>query len=288
MGQQWSILLAIVQIIQSLRVVTNSTLEAIARAQEEAEERLRRGVQSVGLPTPEEVATAKARVQHQDRLFHFAIAGVAGSGKSSLVNALRGLRNSDSGAAPTGVVETTTTIVPYRDSNHRLPFVWYDIPGAGTLSQPGWQYFNNQGLFIFDCIIVLVGERFTQMDTAILENCQRFQIPTYIVRSKADVHIRSLMSDMSYDSDDDDEPQYETMYNAARQRYISDSRATVQKNLRDAMIPPQKVYLVSNKVLLSAVKEHILPKTALDEMGLLKDLLEEACGRRCVALEDRA
>ncbi|KAI6011306.1 interferon-inducible GTPase-domain-containing protein [Pisolithus marmoratus] len=303
MGQDISKMLdGLMLAFQNLHRINNPTLEAIAPAndkenrveaaqkvQQEAEERLRRGVQPVVLPTPEEVAAAKARVQYQDSLFHFAVAGIAGSGKSSLVNALRGLRNSDTSAAPTGAVETTATIGRYRDSNRRLPFVWYDIPGAGTLNQPGWQYFNNQGLFVFDCIIVLVGDRFTQTDIAILENCRRFQIPTYIVRSKADFHIRSLMNDMGYDSDDsDDESQYETMYNAARERYISDTQATVQQNLGDAMLPVQKVYLVSNKVLLSAVKKRVLPKTALDEMELLKDLLEEACARRCVAPEDEA
>ncbi|KAI6110670.1 interferon-inducible GTPase-domain-containing protein [Pisolithus croceorrhizus] len=301
MGQFLAKILADLKIIQNSHRTNNPTLEAIAtanseedklktaqQAQQEAEERLRKGVQPVVLPTTEEVAAAKAKVQYQDSLFHFAVAGVAGSGKSSLVNAIRGLRNSDTGAAPTGVVETTATVGRYRDSNRRLLFVWYDIPGTGTLNQPGWQYFNNQGLFVFDCIIVLVGDRFTQTDLAILENCRRFQIPSYIVRSKADFHIPNLMSDMGYDSDDDDESQYETMYNAARERYISDTQATVQQNLGDAKLPMQKVYLVSNKVLLSAVKKRTLPKTALDEMELLKDLLEEACARRCVAPEDES
>lgn len=218
MGQLLAKILADIAAIQNSRRTNNPTLEAIAtanneedkvktaqQAQQEAEERLRKGIQPVVIPNPEEVAAAKARVQYQDNLFHFAVAGVAGSGKSSLVNAIRGLRNSDTGAAPTGVVETTAAIGRYRDSNRRLPFVWYDIPGAGTLNQPGWQYFNNQGLFVFDCIIVLVGDRFTQTDLAILENCRRFQIPTYIVRSKADFHICNLMNDMGYDSDDDDE-----------------------------------------------------------------------------------
>ncbi|KAI5995058.1 interferon-inducible GTPase-domain-containing protein [Pisolithus albus] len=277
MGQLLAKILADIAAIQNSRRTNNPTLEAIAtanneedkvktaqQAQQEAEERLRKGIQPVVIPNPEEVAAAKARVQYQDNLFHFAVAGVAGSGKSSLVNAIRGLRNSDTGAAPTGVVETTAAIGRYRDSNRRLPFVWYDIPGAGTLNQPGWQYFNNQGLFVFDCIIVLVGDRFTQTDLAILENCRRFQIPTYIVRSKADFHICNLMNDMGYDN----------------------TQATVQQNLGDAKLPLQKVYLVSNKVLLSAVKKRTLPKTALDEMELLRDLLEEACARRCVAPED--
>ncbi|OAX36868.1 hypothetical protein K503DRAFT_823675 [Rhizopogon vinicolor AM-OR11-026] len=42
-------------------------------------------------------------------------------------------------------------------------------------------------------------------DIGILTNCRRFKIPTYIVHSKADQHIRNLMRDMGYDSDDGEE-----------------------------------------------------------------------------------
>ena len=41
------------------------------------------------------------------------------------------------------VIETTHT-VRYIDST--CPFVWYNIPGAGTLKQLDWLYFNTQGL----------------------------------------------------------------------------------------------------------------------------------------------
>jgi hypothetical protein len=68
------------------------------------------------------------------------------------------LRNNSRQAAPTGVVETTKVITRYPEPRQELPynrFVWFDCPGAGTLEIPGWQYFNQQGLFVFD-IIVLV------------------------------------------------------------------------------------------------------------------------------------
>ncbi|KAI6123417.1 interferon-inducible GTPase-domain-containing protein [Pisolithus croceorrhizus] len=210
------------------------------QAQEEAEANLRRGIQPVIIPTAEEVAAAKSKVQYQDNLFHFAIAGVSGSGKSSLINAFRGLRNKDVGAAATGIVETTSTVDRYPDPNPRNPFVWYDIPGAGTLQQSDWLYFNSQGLFVFDCIIVLFDARFTTTDIAILKNCQRFQIPTYIVRSKADTHIRNIMRDIGYDSSSDDRARRTELYNTAREQYIKETRATVQRNLREADLPDQK------------------------------------------------
>lgn len=252
------------------------------QAQEEAEANLRMGIQPVIIPTPEEVAAAKLKVQYQDHLFHFAVAGVSGSGKSSLINAFRGLRNKDVGAAPTGIVETTSAVDRYPDPNPRNPFVWYDIPGAGTLQQSDWLYFNSQGLFVFDCIIVLFDARFTTTDIAILKNCQRFQIPTYIVRSKADTHIRNIMRDMGYDSSSDDRARRTELYNAAREQYIKETRVTVQRNLQEADLPDQKVYIVCNTTVLSTVKDRTLASKTIDELDLMKDLLEEARSRRCI------
>jgi GTP-binding protein EngB required for normal cell division len=149
------------------------------------------------------VEAAKRRVQYKEGLFHFAVAGVAGGGKSSLINAFRGLRNLDTAAAPTGVTETTLVISRLPDPNEENPFVWYDIPGAGTMKIKDWQYFNEQGLYVFDCIVVVFDSRFTMTDIAMLINCKRFGIPTYIVRSKSDIHIRNIMLERGYDSDDD-------------------------------------------------------------------------------------
>ena len=97
------------------------------------------------------------------------------------------------GAAATDVVESTTKVARYTDPNTRNPFLWYDVPGAGTLAFPDWQYFNDMGLFVFDAIIVLFDNRFTDTDVAILRNCARFNIPAYVVRSKAEVHINNIV-----------------------------------------------------------------------------------------------
>ncbi|KAI6097548.1 interferon-inducible GTPase-domain-containing protein, partial [Pisolithus sp. B1] len=137
-------------------------------ARDNIEKQWREGIQPVVMPNLVEREIAKRRMQYQEGLFHFAVAGVAGSGKSSLINAFRGLRNREAGAATTGVTETTRVFNRYPDPDPQQPVVWYDIPGANTLSIPEWQYFNAQGLYIFDCIIVLFADRFTATDIAIL------------------------------------------------------------------------------------------------------------------------
>ncbi|EPS98975.1 hypothetical protein FOMPIDRAFT_1096809, partial [Fomitopsis schrenkii] len=243
-------------------------------AREEAEKNLREGIRPIVIPTQAQFRATKLRLQYRKDLFHFAIAGIAGSGKSSLINAFRGLRNKDRGAAPTGIVETTSVVARYPDPNPANPFVWYDVPGAGTLSIPDWQYFTDQGLYIFDCIVVLFDNRFTATDVAILRNCARFQIPTYIVRSKSKQHILNITQDML----DGDEDMADARV-AAKEQYIRETRASVARNLKSAGLHDQQVYMVDKETLVQVANgKH--PREFIDEWVLLRDLLGEARRRR--------
>ncbi|KAK7062423.1 p-loop containing nucleoside triphosphate hydrolase protein [Favolaschia claudopus] len=257
-------------------------------AKADLERQLREGIQPIVMPTAAELEDAKRRIGYQEGLYHFAVAGVAGSGKSSLINALRGMRNGQAGAAATGITETTLTVARLPDPDPKHPFVWYDIPGAGTLKVEDWLYFHKQGLYVFDALVVLVDNRFTKTDIAILRNARLFKIPCYIVRSKADVHIRNIMRERGYESDDEeyDVEDREKLEEQARDFFVKETRHNVQQNLRDAVLPQQRVYVVSNSKMLSAIKGNAplanskKAKKFVDEYDFLLDVLRDADRRR--------
>ncbi|KAF9059575.1 interferon-inducible GTPase-domain-containing protein, partial [Rhodocollybia butyracea] len=247
------------------------------------------------LPTLADFERTKLERQYIEDRIHFAIAGVAGSGKSSLINAFRGISKGAASAADTGVVETTYNIGRYEDPNpDRSRFVWYDIPGAGTASISSPDYFNKQGLYIFDAIIVLFDSRFVDTDISILKNCKKFNIPAFIVRSKSDVHMKAIADEkreaLEVDESEDEEDVRSKEREVRMKRidadakgwYISLTRQNVKENLKKAGLDEeQRIYLISRRTLLRIVRgQQVAPMKLVDEYELIKDILTTVKGRR--------
>ncbi|KAF8459185.1 interferon-inducible GTPase-domain-containing protein [Kalaharituber pfeilii] len=271
-----------------------TTMEGLERRYREKEESLhlklqllQRNITLNVWPTAEQWARAREMLVPGERKIHCAIAGNSGSGKSSLVNAFRGLYNKDPQAAEIGVTETTEKITSYPDLSPVAPhnsIVWYDCPGAGTLSIPGPEYFNAQGLFIFDMVIVVIDTRVTTQDIAILQQCEYFKIPSLIVRSKANQHILNIMhEELGYSSDDSDAEEaedYNMLLGMAKSILINNTMDSVRENLEDGQLSSdQRVYIVSADCVRSLIllerqgKKIKKPEMIINEQELIEDLV---------------
>mmetsp|Transcript_2998 Transcript_2998/g.5980 ORF Transcript_2998/g.5980 Transcript_2998/m.5980 type:complete len:349 (+) Transcript_2998:175-1221(+) len=147
---------------------------------------------------------------------NIGIFGVTGSGKSSLVNALRRRKPGDPGAAPVGVEETTNTPTPYSlvDADVKLPEdviqgigtdvekkrntrpvrIW-DLPGAGTCAFPSSCCVREMGLRYFDVVVLVVAGRMSTTDIKVAHELENFKVPAFIVRSQVDTDIENEAED---------------------------------------------------------------------------------------------
>uniref|UniRef100_A0A3P8QAQ0 IRG-type G domain-containing protein n=2 Tax=Astatotilapia calliptera TaxID=8154 RepID=A0A3P8QAQ0_ASTCA len=121
-----------------------------------------------------------------------AITGESKSGKSTFVSALRGIKSigdEDEGAAPTGVVETTSEVTEYLHPNYPNVTLW-DLPGIGTTKFPADKYLELVGFEKFDFFIIISADRFRENDVKLAKEIQKMKKKFYFVRSKIDNNIR--------------------------------------------------------------------------------------------------
>ncbi|KAM4541991.1 interferon-inducible GTPase 5-like isoform 1-T2 [Odontesthes bonariensis] len=120
---------------------------------------------------------------------NIGVTGECGSGKSSFVNAFRGINNNAEGAAPTGCVETTMDIKPYRHPNFPNVVLW-DLPGIGTTKFPAEKYLKYVEFEKFDFFIIISDTRFRENDVKLAKEIQKMGKKFYFVRSKIDNDLR--------------------------------------------------------------------------------------------------
>ncbi|XP_067399086.1 interferon-inducible GTPase 5-like [Emydura macquarii macquarii] len=118
-----------------------------------------------------------------------AITGVSGSGKSSFVNAIRGLRDNDEGAAETGTTQTTMKPNPYTHPRHREVTIW-DLPGTGTPTFQPEKYLKEVNFDWYDFFIIVAATHFTSHDTNLAREIQKKGKRFYYVRSKVDNDLK--------------------------------------------------------------------------------------------------
>uniref|UniRef100_A0A3Q0RTY3 IRG-type G domain-containing protein n=1 Tax=Amphilophus citrinellus TaxID=61819 RepID=A0A3Q0RTY3_AMPCI len=135
-------------------------------------------------------AAAVARIQEHSNQQHntplnIAITGESGSGKSTFVNAFRGISDEDDGAAPTGVVESSKDPKAYFHPDYPNVILW-DLPGIGTMKFPADEYLKHIEFEKFDFFIIISDTRFTENDLKLVQEIQKKKKKFYFVRSKID------------------------------------------------------------------------------------------------------
>ena len=198
---------------------------------------------------------ASKKAQRQvDQLFNVSLAigvtGESGAGKSTFINAIRGLADDDEGAAETGVTETTTEPTPYEHPT--MPnVVFWDLPGVGTPNFPAKTYLKKVKFERYDFFIIISAGRFKENDIRLAKEIRRKKKLFYFIRSKIDNDVR--------------EEEHKKSFN--REDVLSKIRRDCEENLQEMENP--KVFLISS-ISFSEFDFEDLVSTLMSELPQLK------------------
>lgn len=164
------------------------------------------------------------------------IIGNGGAGKSSFINAIRGLHGDDEGAAKVDVTEATKQPTPYSHPNNAMMKFW-DLPGVGTKLFPKESYLEKIGFERFDFFLIFCHVRFTEVDAWLSEEIQKQEKQFFFVRSKVQNDI---------DNDRKAHPKIHTNDPiGTKKALLHQMRANIQDNL-GRLYREEKVFLIDS------------------------------------------
>ncbi|XP_028404190.1 uncharacterized protein LOC114526864 isoform X1 [Dendronephthya gigantea] len=121
-----------------------------------------------------------------------AVVGRAGVGKSSFINAIRGIEHGSPSAARVGVVDETMKVesYPYKDNKN---ITISDCPGFGTpeYADNVHDYCGKIGFNTFSGFIIIDCDRFTNESKEMAQKLLEHEKPFFFVRAKIDQDIRN-------------------------------------------------------------------------------------------------
>ncbi|XP_074837050.1 interferon-inducible GTPase 5-like [Carettochelys insculpta] len=111
-----------------------------------------------------------------------AVLGEAGSGKSALVNALRGVSSKEPGAAPIGVTATTRKARAYAHPTVPGLYLW-DLPGVGVMEED----VEHLDLSRYDFFLLVASERYRSIQSRLARALSAAGKQFFFIRTKVDV-----------------------------------------------------------------------------------------------------
>uniref|UniRef100_A0A3B4BIG7 IRG-type G domain-containing protein n=1 Tax=Periophthalmus magnuspinnatus TaxID=409849 RepID=A0A3B4BIG7_9GOBI len=172
----------------------------------------------------------KALDKFKNTKLAIAITGESGSGKSSLVNAIRGIDHTHDKAAPVGVVETTMEPTKYTYPNNPNIEIW-DLPGIGTTKFRAEKYVKKMQFESYDFFIIVSDTRFRENDAKLALEIQKIKKNFYFIRSKIDDGLRAAER---------------TQRNFNKDQTLQTIKDDCIKNLKKLKVECPKVFLVSS------------------------------------------
>eukprot|EP00072_Mus_musculus_P072658 XP_017174421.1 PREDICTED: T-cell specific GTPase 2 isoform X1 [Mus musculus] len=186
----------------------------------------------------------------EDAPLNIAVTGETGAGKSTFINALRGVGQEEEGAASTGVVETTMKRTPYPHPKFPNVTIW-DLPGIGTTTFTPQNYLTKMKFGEYDFFIIISATRFKENDAQLAKAIAQMGLNFYFVRTKIDNDL---------DNEQKGKPR---TFN--KEKLLKKIRDDCSNHLQESLYSEPPVFLVCN----FDISKYDFPKL---ETKLLQDL----------------
>ncbi|KAI9490096.1 interferon-inducible GTPase-domain-containing protein [Zychaea mexicana] len=197
------------------------------------------------LPIPQEVKEHLKKYYglNSESFYNVAVVGMAGTGKSSLINGMMGCHDGDPRAAKTGEIDTTNKPKGYQHPDLHTMILW-DMPGAGTYENSAKTYFEEKFLYAFDTLIIVSAERMLETDLEIARKAREYRIPFVFVRNKADQAIQSKLRKNPAVTGGSEEEDLKAWAVAAGE-LVEEVRTSVWAQLKASHISTRTLFIVS-------------------------------------------